>query len=330
MMNQMGLKKALEIINKYKEVRPGVQVPSILKQKIEEGKDKWEFRRYVLYEKEDEIAIITIRRPQVLGALSSVVMKELDQVFTIAKEDSSVKGLIITGFGPKAFVSGADISELASLPDPETCVSFAQKGQEIFQRLEDLGKPTVAAINGLALGGGLELALACNKRFIAKGAILGQPEVNLGIIPGYGGTQRLPRWIGFNEAWQMLRSGKPISAEYAEKIGLGTLVEPKELLPQAKKYLKEVIQGKIELNKINRSSYKVPETLPEVDIGHLSKKIDEILKKVILEGAKLPLKEAIAKEAEGFGECKKTKDMEIGMKNFMEKGPKVKANFVHK
>src|SRR5215813_13794737 len=175
---------------------------------------------HILFEPGDlGVALITINRPQKLNALSREVVAELDDAFSRVASDATIRAAIITGAGEKAFVAGADINELASLSPAESRM-LALRGQVVFRRLETCGKPSVAAVNGFALGGGLELAMACTVRFASENAKLGQPEVKLGIIPGYGGTQRLPRLVGRGAALEMLLDGDPITAADALRIGL--------------------------------------------------------------------------------------------------------------
>src|SRR6202521_2838522 len=184
----------------------------------------------LLYEKRERIGFVTFNRPKVLNALNRQTMEELNHVLAAAREDEDVRVLILTGAGDKAFVAGADIGELA-LQTPVSGKETALFGQSVLHQLEMLGKPSIAAINGFALGGGCELAMACSIRLASKTAKLGQPEVKLGIMPGYGGTQRLARLCGKGAAHELCLSGEMISAEEAWRIGLVNHVyEPGELL----------------------------------------------------------------------------------------------------
>jgi enoyl-CoA hydratase len=198
----------------------------------------------ILFDVDDAgIALIAINRPQKLNALSHDVMGELDDAFGTVLDDAAIRAAIVTGTGEKAFVAGADISELAALSAYEAR-RHALRGQAIFRRLETCGKVSVAAINGFALGGGLELAMACTVRFASENAKLGQPEVKLGIIPGYGGTQRLPRLIGRGRAMEMLLLGEPIGAMDAQRIGLVNGVVPQtELLGFCRAWLAKVLSN---------------------------------------------------------------------------------------
>src|SRR6202790_1312466 len=195
----------------------------------------------LLYEKRDRIGFITFNRPKVLNALNRQTMQELNLVLAAASEDEAVRVLILTGAGDKAFVAGADIGELA-VQTPMTGKETASFGQSVFHRLATLGKPSIAAINGFALGGGCELALACTIRLASKTAKLGQPEVKLGIITRYGGSQRLARLCGKGVAHELCLTGEMISAEEAFRIGLVNHVyEPAELLPAAEALAKKII-----------------------------------------------------------------------------------------
>jgi enoyl-CoA hydratase len=194
----------------------------------------------VLYEKKGGIAYITLNRPKVLNALNKRALADLTAAFEDARDDAEVKGAIITGSGDKAFIAGADINEVAT----DTPVQAEQKtrhGQAVMDLIENLGKPVIAAVNGLALGGGCETALACTIRIASENAKFGLPEVKLGIIPGYGGTQRLPRLVGKGHALRMILSGNMTSAQEAYRIGLVNEVVPAaELISRAEAILKEM------------------------------------------------------------------------------------------
>lgn len=187
----------------------------------------------LLLARHDNIAVVTINRPDKLNALNATAKEELRNVLIGYRGDPSVSVVIITGAGDKAFVAGTDIGELTKL-DAETGKEFSARGQEVFDLIENLGKPVVAAVNGYALGGGCELALACHIRIASENARFGQPEVNLGIIPGYGGTQRLARLIGRGRSMEMILTGNPVTAKDALRLGLVNAVVPDaELLPAA-------------------------------------------------------------------------------------------------
>src|SRR5579871_3424158 len=189
------------------------------------------------------IALLTIHRPEKLNALNAETIGELAEAFEHVIAQPEVRGLILTGAGEKAFVAGADIRELASLT-PAEAHRYAARGQRVFRRLEEMPKPSVAAINGYALGGGLELAMACTIRVASPNARLGQPEIKLGILPGYGGTQRLPRLVGRGRALEMLLAGDPVDAAEAHRIGLvNAVVEQAELLAHSRRWLAKVLEN---------------------------------------------------------------------------------------
>lgn len=181
------------------------------------------------FEVSEGIATVTVNRPDKLNALNAAVMRELDEAFAETEAAPGIRGLIVTGAGEKAFVAGADIRELAALSAVEA-ESMARFGQRVFRRLETMPKPSVAAVNGFALGGGMELAMACTVRVAAENAKFGQPEVRLGLVPGYGGTQRLPRLIGRGRALELLLTGAQIDAAEAHRIGLVNHVAPQTQL----------------------------------------------------------------------------------------------------
>jgi enoyl-CoA hydratase len=194
----------------------------------------------VQYEKKGAIAYVTLNRPKVLNALNRRALAELKAVFEDARDDQAVRGVILTGAGDKAFMAGADITELATSTGVEG-EEFTRSGQAVLDLIENLGKPVIAAINGFALGGGCETALACTIRLATDNARFGQPEVKLGIIPGYGGTQRLPRLVGKGLALQLILTGDMISADEAYRIGLvNEIVPAANLISRAEAILKQI------------------------------------------------------------------------------------------
>src|SRR5437588_3939649 len=197
----------------------------------------------LVFEKKNNIAYVTINRPKVLNALNMATMGELRNAFTDLKQDREVRVVILTGAGEKSFVAGADIGELQK-NNPVEAKEYTHRGQAVLDLIENLGKPVIACINGFALGGGCEIAMACTMRLASENAKLGQPEVKLGIIPGYGGTQRLPRLVGKGIAMQLVLAGEMITAQEALRIGLVNEVVPMgELMARA-----EAIAAKIAAN----------------------------------------------------------------------------------
>jgi len=249
----------------------------------------------LIYEKKDGIGWITFNRPKVLNALNRNTVEELGDALTDARDDASVRVVILTGAGEKAFVAGADIGELAQ-QTPVNGKDFSLFGQGVFHLLETMGKPSICAINGFALGGGCELALTCSIRIASKTARLGQPEVKLGILPGYGGSQRLARLCGKGVAHELCLTGEMISAEEAMRIGLVNHVyEPAELLPAAQALAKKIIAN-----------------------GPLAVKFTM---EAIERGVEMPLEEGLFLEATLFGVACATEDMREGTKAFLEKRP---------
>ena len=249
----------------------------------------------ILLEKKNSIAYVTINRPKVLNALNMATMDELRAAFTDIRSDAAIRVAILTGAGEKAFVAGADIGELAK----QGAVSgkeYGHRGQAVLDLIENLGKPAIACINGFALGGGCELALACTMRLASDNAKLGQPEVKLGIIPGYGGSQRLPRLVGKGIAMQMVLGGEVITAQEAHRIGLvNEVTTAAELIPRA-----EAIAAKIIANAPLAVQYAM---------------------EAVNKGMEMALAEGMFLEATLFGVCCATDDKKEGTTAFLEKRP---------
>lgn len=247
----------------------------------------------LLVERDRLVATVTINRPAVLNALSTQTLDELRQVMLDLQRDDAVRAIVLTGAGPKSFVAGADIKELAQ-QSPVSLRELGRSGQAVFDLIESLGKPVIAAINGFALGGGCELAMACTIRVAADTARLGQPEINLGLIPGYGGTQRLTRIVGRGRALEMLLTGAPVSADEALRIGLVNRVVPAADL------------------------MAVAQALATQLAGQAPVAVRYILE-AVLRGQELPLGDAQAFEATLFGLVAATDDMREGTRAFLEK-----------
>jgi enoyl-CoA hydratase len=249
---------------------------------------------FLLYSVADRIATITVNRPDKLNALSSAVILELGAAIDEAIADDAVGGVILTGAG-RAFVAGADISELAG-QTPMSAVARAQRGQEIFGRYERSPKPTIAAVNGFALGGGCELAMACHLRIASEKAKLGQPEVKLGIVPGYGGTQRLPRLVGRGAALRLLLTGDMIDAAEAYRLGLvDQVTTADELITTVRALLATMLAN-----------------APLAIAGCIE---------AVNRGQDVPLEEGCTIESDFFGLLSSTADMKEGMRAFLEKRP---------
>ena len=249
--------------------------------------------RHVLVDRDEDLTVVTIDRPKKLNALNSEVMNELAGVFEELEADTSVRGVVLTGAGEKAFVVGADIEELARM-DSLSGVELSRRGQRVLLAIERFPKPVLAAVGGYAFGGGCELALACHLRIASDNARFGLPEVGLGIIPGYGGTVRLARIIGLGRAVEMILTGEPISATQAEAVGLVSGVVPRsELLARAKELLRKVT--------VNAP---VAVRLALASIYHAQN---------------APTSDALEFEASLFGLLASTDDMREGMASFLGK-----------
>jgi enoyl-CoA hydratase len=247
----------------------------------------------LVVEKKYPIAYVTVNRPKVLNALNMDTMEELRAAFHDIKNDKTIRVVIFTGAGEKAFIAGADISELAK-HDVVSGKEYTHRGQNVLNLIENLGKPVIACINGFALGGGCEIAMACTMRLASENAKLGQPEVKLGIIPGYGGSQRLPRLVGKGIAMQMVLTGDMITAQEAHRIGLvNEVVAASELIPRA-----EAIAAKIIANAPLAVQYAM---------------------EAVNRGMQMTLSEGLYLEATLFGVCCATEDKTEGTTAFLEK-----------
>ena len=247
---------------------------------------------FVRYEQEGAVGIITIDRPKALNALNSQVLDELEATFDAVDLDT-VRALILTGAGDKSFVAGADIGEMSTLTKAEG-EAFGKKGNDVFRKIETFPIPVIAAVNGFALGGGCEISMSCDIRICSDNALFGQPEVGLGITPGFGGTQRLARTVGVGMAKELIYSARNIKAEEAKAIGLVNAVYPlEELIPAAKK-----LAGKIAM--------QAPIAVRNC-------------KKAINDGLQVDMDQAIVIEEKLFGDCFESYDQKEGMANFLRK-----------
>jgi enoyl-CoA hydratase len=247
----------------------------------------------LLIERDGAVAIVTVNRPAVLNALNTQTIDELRRTILALKHDDGVRAVVITGAGQKAFIAGADINELA-VQSPTSGRGHAATGQHVFDLIENMGKPVIAAINGYALGGGCELAMACTLRLAADTAKIGQPEINLGIIPGYAGSQRLPRLIGRGPALELLLTGDQVTAQEAQRLGLVNRVVPAtELMPEARKLAATLAS-------------KAP-----IAVRYIIEAVNR--------GLQMNFADAQAYEATLFGLVASTEDMREGTRAFLEK-----------
>lgn len=251
---------------------------------------------------ENQTCIITINRPEKLNALNKDVFSELDAAIDEVISNPTIKSAIITGAGPKAFVAGADITEFSDLTDQQA-MELSKRGQDVFFKIENSPKPVVAAVNGFALGGGCELAMACHFRYCSSNAKFGQPEVNLGLIPGYGGTQRLTQLVGKGKSMEMQMTGNIIDAQDALRLGLVNFVTEQDTLLQQTKDVLQVIHTKAPVA------------------------VSKIIECVNIAGANCTGEDGYLHEIIGFGHCFSTQDMIEGTTAFLEKR---KPNFIGK
>ena len=248
----------------------------------------------ILLERDGGIATVTLNRPAVLNALNVLMLDELLETFATLATDETLRAVILTGAGAKAFAAGADISELNALPDARAAETQARKGQALTRALEALREPVIGAVNGFALGGGCELAMACDIRVASENAKFGQPEVNLGVLPGYGGTQRLTRLIGEGMAMYLCLTGEMIDAQEALRVGLVQRVVPLDGLLAEARRIADLIAA------------KAPIAIAAA-------------KRAIVDGASLPLVDALALEALLFGQTVTTADFREGSRAFLDK-----------
>jgi enoyl-CoA hydratase len=246
----------------------------------------------LLVEKEDRIAVVSINRPKFLNALNTETIKELGECLKILNRDDEVRVVLITGKG-KSFVAGADVKEMKGMTRKEA-FTFSRMGQRVLDQIQEMDKPVIAVVNGFALGGGLELALACDLIIVSEKAKMGLPEVNLGVFPGFGGTQRLPRLIGMLKAREMIFTGEAIDARTAKEIGLVNQVMPDdELLTKTKELAKKIAEK--------------------------SRQALKLAKKAINQGKEIGLSSGLALERELFSQCFTQPDQKEGMAAFVEK-----------
>ena len=259
---------------------------------------------FITYEQEGQVGIVTINRPKALNALNSQVLEEIEAAFKAIDLDA-VRAVILTGAGEKSFVAGADIGEMSTLTKAEG-EAFGKKGNDVFRMIETFPIPVIAAVNGFALGGGCEISMSCDIRICSENAVFGQPEVGLGITPGFGGTQRLARLVGLGMAKQMIYTARNIKADEAYRIGLVNAVYPQEeLMAAAKKMAAGIAKN-------------APIAV-------------RACKKAINDGLEADMDDAIVIEEKLFGSCFETEDQKYGMAFFLDKNKeKVKEPFQNK
>jgi len=318
----LGMTRVQAICAKYAEAHPGFELTA----SVRDGRLP-RFPRHLEVEIAGGIAVLRIRRPEVMNALNERTMAEIAEALDAAETDETVKGIVLTGFG--GALAGADIMELAALETAAAARDKCLSGHRVLDRLAAFAKPVVAALDGPVLGGGAEIAMACHARVVGPHLLLGQPEVNLGIIPGYGGTQRLPRLIGVERGCALLRTGRPIGAEEACAWGWASGGPAADPLAAARTLIGRHLAGEVNLAPVSPAPLTLPATLPALEIGHHSLAIDAVLVDVLRKGLTRPLPEGLRIEADGFARCRGLVDYDIGMKNFIQNGPRVPAVFMH-
>ncbi len=330
MMNEIGVGRALALVQAYAAAHPGFPVPQCIAAQAATGAP---FVIPVVIRQDDgDVAVLTIRRPKVLNALNDDVYAQLADHARALRDDATIAAVVITGFGPKAFVSGADVNFLAAITSPAEGVTTSERSKVPGNLFETLGKPVICAMNGMAFGGGNELAMCCTARLIRAGlgVAVGQPEANLGIVPGAGATQRLPRLVGVTLAAELLRTGRTLSGKEAVASGLVSAEVDGDVVAAAVTLARGTARGTIRLTPVHSGPIATPDELPAVELGHLSRATDALISRAIVEGCRMPLAEGLRFESELFGACCATEDMRIGVQNFIANGPRVKAEFVNR
>ncbi len=320
--HKLGAARVAEICLGFQRAFPDFPVPRCIA-----DKNLIRYMRDVKIERDGDIAVVMVRRPEVKNALCMQAVQELQAAFTELDADPAIKGVVFTGY--EGALSGADVNEFTSLSSREEAEGICYKAHPVQKIIADMKKPVVAAVNGPVMGGGAEFCMACHARVVGPNLAFGQPEVNLGIIPGYGATQRLPRIVGVEKALELLRTARTIGAEEACRIGWATGSPAADPVRAAKNLIRDCLAGKIKLSAVNPAPVSVPDSIPNLDLGHRSLLIDAILVGAVKKGLQLPLDEGLKVEARAFADSKETIDADIGIKNFAANGPRTPAAFMH-
>ena len=302
----------------YAADHPGFHIPKTIA-----DERPIELMRSVLVERRGQVGVVTVFRPEAKNALDKGTVAEIGDALTQLAADDEIVGIVLTGWG--GALAGADVMELANLADREAGEAIVRRGQAVINRIPALPKPVVAALDGPVLGGGAELSMACHGRVVGPNLIMGQPEVKLGIVPGYGGTQRLPRLVGLEAAADLLRTGRSVGAVEACRLGWAYGEPVSDPVGVAV----ELIRSGADLAPVDPAPMDVSGGVPALDIGQASRVIDAIMVETLLEGLSLPLAEGLETEVTAVGDCIETVDFDIGMKNFIQNGPRVPALFLN-
>jgi enoyl-CoA hydratase/3-hydroxyacyl-CoA dehydrogenase len=319
---RLGAKKVAELCSAYQQAHPNFPIPKgVAKKKLPA------YLRDVTIQRDGDVAVVTVRRPESKNALCMQTVQELRTAFENLDADPGIQGVVFTGFGGP--LSGADINEFTSLTTREATEGICLKAHPVQKYIAGMKKPVVAAVDGPVMGGGAEFCMACHARVVGPNLLFAQPEVNLGIVPGYGATQRLPRIVGVERALDLLRTGRAVGATEACAIGWATGQPAADYIRAAKDLIREHSAGRVNLVTVDPAPVPVPDPIPNVDIGHRSLLIDKILVNAVKQGLRLPLDEGLAVEAKAFADTKETVDADIGIKNFIQNGPRTPAAFMH-
>jgi enoyl-CoA hydratase / 3-hydroxyacyl-CoA dehydrogenase len=319
---KLGAEKVAELCLAYQKAHPGFPVPKCVAEK-----KLPEYLRDVTIERDGNIAVVTVRRPESKNALSMQTVQEIKAALEQLNNDASIQGVVFTGYG--GALSGADINEFTSLVTREETENICYKAYPVQKFMATMKKPIVAAVNGPVMGGGAEFCMACHARVVGPSLMFAQPEVNLGIMPGYGASQRLPRIVGLEKALELLRTGRTVAAKEACEIGWAYGKPAADPVRGAKDLIREHLAGKVKLAPVNPVPMSVPDTIPNIDLGHRSLLIDKILVDAVKQGLRLPLDEGLLVEAKAFADTKETIDADIGIKNFIQNGPRTPAAFMN-
>jgi enoyl-CoA hydratase / 3-hydroxyacyl-CoA dehydrogenase len=320
--HKLGADRVAELCLAFQKTHPDFPVPKCITEK-----KLITYLRDVKIEREGNLAVVMIRRPEVKNALCMQTVQEIKAAMEELSADSKIQGVVFTSY--EGALSGADINEFTSLTTREATEGICYKAHPVQKLIAGMNKPVVAAINGPVMGGGAEFAMSCHARVTGPNLMFGQPEVNLGIIPGYGATQRLPRLIGVERALELLRTGHTIGAKEACALGWASGEPVADPVSAAKDLIREHLAGKVKLASMNPAPLAVPDPIPNVEIGHRSLVIDAILVDAVKRGVALPLDEGLIVEAKAFADTKETVDADIGIQNFIMNGARVPAAFMH-
>jgi enoyl-CoA hydratase/3-hydroxyacyl-CoA dehydrogenase len=319
---KIGAEKVAKLCRKYAKAHPGFPVPKCIAEKKLPA-----YMRDVVVERDGNIGVVIVRRPESKNALSMQTVQEIRSAMEQLDADPGIQGIVFTGYD--GALSGADINEFTSLNTREETEGICYKAHPVQKYISEMKKPVVAALNGPVMGGGSEFSMVCHARVVGKNLLLAQPEVNLGIVPGYGATQRMPRIIGIEKALDLLRTGRSIGAKEACAIGWAHGEPVDDPVKAAKDLIREHLAGKVKLAPVDPAPVAVPDPIPDIDLGHRSLVVDALLVNAVKQGLRLPLDKGLLLETKAFADSKETIDADIGIKNFTQNGPRVPAAFMH-